>query len=200
LKGGKYTREWQFDKLLGVMHFTDAPWTAIQVSNREKTSGIAYEGVPPALFRLRLAVAVAIFEGEITETEDFLRQQLAELDASSTTQAPVAAPLSATGDDDHHAARPEAKDDAPGNGDVDARPVSPAEAATSAQPVTGTRTASGPAVSEQLPPPPLAQWATDPSGRHQLRYWDGRAWTEYVSDNGQQSRDPWPKPTPGGGS
>ena len=35
-----------------------------------------------------------------------------------------------------------------------------------------------------------AGWHPDPSGRHQLRYWDGQAWTDSVSDNGQQSTDP----------
>lgn len=34
-----------------------------------------------------------------------------------------------------------------------------------------------------------AGWHPDPSGRHQLRYWDGRAWTDSVSDNGVQSSD-----------
>jgi len=33
-------------------------------------------------------------------------------------------------------------------------------------------------------------WHADPSGRHQLRYWDGQAWTDSVSDNGQQFTDP----------
>jgi hypothetical protein len=35
-----------------------------------------------------------------------------------------------------------------------------------------------------------ARWTDDPTGRHQLRYWDGTAWTDHVSDNGQTSRDP----------
>ena len=29
----------------------------------------------------------------------------------------------------------------------------------------------------------------DPTGRHQYRHWDGLAWTDIVSDNGQQSVD-----------
>lgn len=33
-------------------------------------------------------------------------------------------------------------------------------------------------------------WHADPTGRHQLRYWDGGAWTDHVSDNGQQGQDP----------
>ncbi len=35
-----------------------------------------------------------------------------------------------------------------------------------------------------------ANWYPDPTGRHQLRYWDGNAWTDHVSDNGAQSADP----------
>jgi hypothetical protein len=35
-----------------------------------------------------------------------------------------------------------------------------------------------------------ANWYADPTGRHQLRYWDGQAWTEHVSNAGQQSVDP----------
>ncbi len=32
-----------------------------------------------------------------------------------------------------------------------------------------------------------AGWFADPSGRHQLRYWNGARWTEHVSDSGTQS-------------
>ena len=35
-----------------------------------------------------------------------------------------------------------------------------------------------------------ANWLTDPSGRHQLRYWNGTNWTEHVSSNGQTTTDP----------
>ena len=35
-----------------------------------------------------------------------------------------------------------------------------------------------------------AQWAPDPAGRHQHRWWSGTAWTESVSDNGVSSTDP----------
>lgn len=40
-----------------------------------------------------------------------------------------------------------------------------------------------------------AQWAADPFGRHQLRYFDGQQWTASVSDNGAVSVDP-PTATP----
>ncbi len=35
-----------------------------------------------------------------------------------------------------------------------------------------------------------ANWYPDPTGRHQLRYWDGTAWTDHVSTNGATSTDP----------
>lgn len=35
-----------------------------------------------------------------------------------------------------------------------------------------------------------AGWYADPSGRYELRYWDGSAWTEHVSRAGQQFTDP----------
>jgi Protein of unknown function (DUF2510) len=35
-----------------------------------------------------------------------------------------------------------------------------------------------------------AGWYPDPSGRFEMRYWDGLAWTEHVSRQGQQFTDP----------
>lgn len=35
-----------------------------------------------------------------------------------------------------------------------------------------------------------AGWYQDPTGRHQLRYWDSQRWTQHVSDDGLQSIDP----------
>jgi Protein of unknown function (DUF2510) len=34
-----------------------------------------------------------------------------------------------------------------------------------------------------------AAWHPDPSGRHELRWWDGQAWTDRVSDGGEVSTD-----------
>jgi uncharacterized protein YxjI len=39
-----------------------------------------------------------------------------------------------------------------------------------------------------------ADWYPDPGGRHEVRYWDGQAWTDWVTDNGVQSTDPLPPP------
>ena len=37
-----------------------------------------------------------------------------------------------------------------------------------------------------------AAWLADPTGKHELRYWDGRQWTASVSDGGEPSQDPMP--------
>jgi uncharacterized protein DUF2510 len=34
-----------------------------------------------------------------------------------------------------------------------------------------------------------AGWYHDPTGRREQRYWDGSAWTDHVSDHGEQSSD-----------
>jgi hypothetical protein len=47
------------------------------------------------------------------------------------------------------------------------------------------------------PPAGAAGWHADPSGRFELRYYDGLRWTEHVSTGGKQATD-WPvAPTPG---
>ena len=153
-QGGKYTREWLFSKLLGVMHYAGQPWTAIQVSNRQKTSGIVYASLSPDAVRLRLAVAVAIGHGESQEVTKELRDELAAMDLGSSSGAP---------------------------------PTGSPESGPPAKPVESVSDGANAPIPASLPPP---AWATDPTGRHQLRYWDGKAWTDYVADNGQESRDP----------
>jgi hypothetical protein len=37
---------------------------------------------------------------------------------------------------------------------------------------------------------PVGAWHPDPSGRHELRWWDGSRWTEQVSDGGRQGIAP----------
>jgi hypothetical protein len=85
-QGGKYTREWLFSKLIGITHYSDHPATAIGVSNRQKTSGIAYPGVAAEPLRLKLAVAVAIFEGESEQVAKELHQAVRDLDAGKGSQ------------------------------------------------------------------------------------------------------------------
>lgn len=33
-------------------------------------------------------------------------------------------------------------------------------------------------------------WHPDPTGRHEFRYWDGRGWTDRISDRGHAGTDP----------
>jgi putative oligomerization/nucleic acid binding protein/uncharacterized protein DUF2510/PH (Pleckstrin Homology) domain-containing protein len=35
-----------------------------------------------------------------------------------------------------------------------------------------------------------ASWLADPTGAHELRYWNGTSWTEHVSDQGTTGQDP----------
>jgi hypothetical protein len=35
-----------------------------------------------------------------------------------------------------------------------------------------------------------ASWLADPTGVHELRYWNGSSWTEHVSDQGTTGQDP----------
>ena len=37
---------------------------------------------------------------------------------------------------------------------------------------------------------PPSGWYPDPSGRYEMRYWDGDKWTEHVSRQGQTYSDP----------
>jgi hypothetical protein len=68
-------------------------------------------------------------------------------------------------------------------------PVSqPPATAASSNPVTyGSATSTASSVGDAVAP---AAWYPDPSGRYELRYWNGSAWTEHVSRNGQQFTDP----------
>ena len=64
----------------------------------------------------------------------------------------------------------------------DAAPAAAANAVTGATPVAST-TATG--ATPNVP----ADWYKDPSGRFELRYWNGTAWTEQVATGGTQSTD-----------
>ena len=59
---------------------------------------------------------------------------------------------------------------------------------------SATTSASAPAASVSAAPATSgaapAAWYADPSGRFELRYWDGKEWTEHVARGGQQFTDP----------
>jgi hypothetical protein len=60
----------------------------------------------------------------------------------------------------------------------------------SAQTTVGTPIAPVPAPAPAPVVTTPAGWYPDPSGRFEMRYWDGSAWTEHVSRQGQQFTDP----------
>ena len=47
-----------------------------------------------------------------------------------------------------------------------------------------------------------AAWLSDPTGRHEMRYWDGQSWTDAVADGGDVGEDPptWPPAPEAAGS
>ena len=66
-------------------------------------------------------------------------------------------------------------------------------AAAAAEPVVA-EPSPAPAPEPAPAPAPVvttpAGWYPDPSGRYELRYWDGTQWTEHVARQGQQFTDP----------
>jgi hypothetical protein len=93
--GARQAREWAWAKCLGVQRQPDQPWTAIAVSNRQKTSGILYsdEATEMVRFRLDLAYSVAIGEADDLVTE--LEAERAE-HAAHRPGAPLPPPTAAT--------------------------------------------------------------------------------------------------------
>lgn len=55
---------------------------------------------------------------------------------------------------------------------------------------SGYGVASGAVTATSATPAVPAAWYKDPSGRFEMRYWNGSAWTEHVSRGGQQFTDP----------
>jgi hypothetical protein len=75
--------------------------------------------------------------------------------------------------------------------------VATGAAAAAAEPVVAEPSpapAPEPAPAPAPEPAPVvttpAGWYPDPSGRYELRYWDGTQWTEHVARQGQQFTDP----------
>jgi len=53
-------------------------------------------------------------------------------------------------------------------------------------PNTTANTSSSSNTNSEVP----AAWYADPSNRFELRYWNGKEWTEHVAKSGQQFTDP----------
>src|SRR5437764_854201 len=88
-QGAKQTREWAFTKLLGYQHFDSPPWTAIQVSNRQKTSAVLCDPATAGNFQFRLALALAHYQGEVPAFVTQLETQLRAHAASQPIEPPA---------------------------------------------------------------------------------------------------------------
>jgi hypothetical protein len=101
--GAKQTREWLWAKLIGVAHQHDAPWTALAVSNRQKTSGVGYDDEHAGLIRFWIDLAVAKASGS---TEGLIRELEGELAAAGGATPPPAIAASAPATEARWAADP----------------------------------------------------------------------------------------------
>jgi len=80
--GSKANREWSWSKCLAVDHDDDRPFSAIAVSNRQKTSGIAYTDETARDIRFRLDLALAVATGTTDELIRELEEDLNLLEAT----------------------------------------------------------------------------------------------------------------------
>jgi len=93
-QGARQVREWDWPKLLGITHDPSRAATALQVSNRQKVSGITYKGADPSQLHLAFEVAVALGEGHDQDVLAELRGMLPALPAETAPEpAPTASPL-----------------------------------------------------------------------------------------------------------
>jgi hypothetical protein len=78
------------------------------------------------------------------------------------------------------------------------RPTTGSSAASSSSPSSTPSSAGfaaatgvgGDSAATAVNPAVPAAWYKDPSGRYELRYWNGTAWTEHVARDGRQFTDP----------
>ncbi|QDP80834.1 hypothetical protein FOH10_21100 [Nocardia otitidiscaviarum] len=76
-KGFKMTREWRFDKLLGIDTSPDGDAVLLHVSNRQKVSGLVLGGLVPA-FESFLGTAIAIAQNGAETVARELESSLSE--------------------------------------------------------------------------------------------------------------------------
>jgi hypothetical protein len=77
-QGPKQTREWDFSKLVGYEHFDHPAWTAIQVSNRQKTSGVLYGDEHAELAQFRIELALKHYQGGVDAFVTELTNEIAQ--------------------------------------------------------------------------------------------------------------------------
>lgn len=197
--GPRYTREWDFGRLVGVEHFEHQPWTAIQVSNRQKTSGFTYNGLRLDFVHTWLNIAMAINQGERAQVVEQLQSQLAAVAPAAPLPPAPETPEKAALSPAPPAAAPDAvaAAESPGPGS-EAAPKAGATAAETADsgatplpiPAGGSPATDpgadglgaaplGPVQTGPALPPP--NWYPDPARLAALRWWDGSQWTSYTA-------------------
>ena len=183
-QGAKRNQEWAFAKLNGFQHDAERPQTSFQVSNRQKVSGLAYSRDKAESFRTRLALALAVFEGQTDAAIAELESALASLDTQLLPEEANGWPLAL----DAGAGDPVA-DGGSDSLQPDTKREYRANDPSSVSNV-GAYVASPPEPRHtELPP---AGWYSDPAQRFQHRWWDGSQWTDRVGDGEHERQDPGP--------
>jgi hypothetical protein len=75
-QGDMQAREWAYAKLVGYHHDETGPWTSLHESNRQKTSAIHYDATTTDVVRFRLALALAVFQGDTSALEGHIRDEI----------------------------------------------------------------------------------------------------------------------------
>ena len=148
------------------------------------------------------AIGGAVFgqesAGDTADSGDAATTDAAQDMLGSSSEAPAATTETSFGAAEHAGAA-EPTDGASGAGLVDSIGDATSGAADASADVSAASTevaASTEATTEATSDDAAAAsgvpagWYADPSGRFELRYWDGNAWTEHVSRAGQQYTDP----------
>lgn len=94
-QGSKTTREWAFGKLLGLQHDPAKPITLIQVSNRQKASGISYPADQTPRVRFALELGAAVATGGTAALIDSISRERDEHTRTRPVPPPVATPAEA---------------------------------------------------------------------------------------------------------
>lgn len=89
-QGPKQSREWTYSKLIGYQHDSQHPMTMLQVSNRQKASGLLYTQESAEQIHFLLALATTLFNDSLNALITSIKGELADHEASKPL--PPAAP------------------------------------------------------------------------------------------------------------
>ncbi|MBW3589874.1 MAG: hypothetical protein KY429_10685 [Actinobacteria bacterium] len=90
-QGPKQSREWSYSKLIGYQHDSQHPITMLQVSNRQKASGLLYTQESAEQIHFLLALATSLFNDSLGALITSIKGELADHEATkptSTTGSP----------------------------------------------------------------------------------------------------------------